>query len=63
MATARIIAPTAEAVCAEWEEGNIVLSCSCEIYFVPGPLRHYGDHACPSCNSIDTGFVHEESLP
>ena len=44
-------------------QGWIVLECSeCRALFEPKPLLRYGDHACPCCNSTNTGFVTEETL-
>jgi uncharacterized paraquat-inducible protein A len=45
------------------DDHAIVLCCSdCETYFVPGPMKRYGDQACPRCGSLSTGFVSEETL-
>jgi hypothetical protein len=45
------------------EEGYIVLACNdCGTYWLPGPMRRYGDHACANCGSLSTGFVTEETL-
>jgi uncharacterized OB-fold protein len=45
------------------ERTFIVLRCGdCGAYFLPAKLERYGDQACPSCGSLSTGFVTEETV-
>lgn len=45
------------------EDGRMILACNdCQAFWTPGVMRRYGDHACPSCGSTNTGHVTEEVL-